>query len=195
MSKAGGRETDRGTGKRAAADLRKRFGMAFATTVTLQVQHQLEEREKGGRKAMAQTHSEYMTSHFNTIQGSIITFLEPMAKKFSYQVVHGYLEIWKASSNLTKLGMNTNEGCEKIIQMLLSLQIEPHEVLHAVNEWTIAHGYHTVKQKKEITLTKEEKGRATLQSLICHLVYTYLAHCITPNFKHQNAREQAEDAE
>ena len=116
-----------------------------------------------------------MRSHFNTIQGSIVSFLEPMAKKFSYQVVHGYLEVWKASSNLTKIGMNTNEGCEKIIQMLLSLQIEPHDVLHAVNEWTIAHGYHTSKQKKEITLTREEKGRATLQSLICHLVYTYLA--------------------
>lgn len=118
-----------------------------------------------------------------------------MAKKFSYQVVHGYLEIWKASSNLTKMGMSTDEGCEKIIQMLLSLQIEPHEVLHAVNEWTIAHGYHTAKQKKEVTLGKDEKGRATLQSLICHLVYTYLAHCITPHFKHQNAREQKEDAE
>ena len=170
--------------------------MAFANTVTLQVQKQIKERESGGRKAKALTLDDYMKSHFNTIQGSIISFLEPMARKFAYQVVHGYLEVWKASSNLTKIGMNTNEGCEKIIQMLLSLQIEPHEVLRAVNEWTMAHGYHTLKQgKKEVTLSRDEKGRATLQSLICHLVYTYLAHCITPNFAHQNAREQKEAAE
>ena len=85
--------------------------------------------------------------------------------------------------------MSTNEGCEKIVQMLLSLQIEPHEVLHAVNEWTCHHSYDTVKQSKELNLGKDEKGSATLQSLICHLVYTYLAHCITCNFKHLNAKE------
>ena len=34
--------------------------------------------------------------------------------------------------------------------------------------------------------------KATLQSLICHLVYTYLAHCITPLFTHATDSEQAE---
>ena len=80
-----------------------------------------------------------------------------MAKSHTFQVVHGYLELWKARSNLTKIGMNTNEGFEKIIQMLLSVQLEPHEVLQAVNEWTVAHEYTTKKRKGEVTLSKEEK--------------------------------------
>jgi hypothetical protein len=116
-----------------------------------------------------------------------------MAKDYTFQVVHGYLELWKARSNLTKIGMNTNEGFEKIIQMLLSVQLEPHEVLQAVNEWTANHDYVAKKKKGgDLILGKEEKQKATLQSLICHLVYTYLAQCINPLFAHATDAEQAE---
>ena len=106
----------------------------------------------GGKKQKALTREDYMKSQFNTIQGSVISFLEPMANKFSYQIIHGYLELWKARSNMTKIGMNTNEGSEKIIQMLLSLQIEPHEVLYAINEWMQGHDYIVKKSEHPVTL-------------------------------------------
>ena len=103
-----------------------------------------------------------MKSHFNTIQGSVISFLEPMASKFCYQIVHGYLELWKARSNMTKVGINTNEGSEKIVQMLLSLQIEPHEVLYSINEWMHGNDYIVRKTEDPVTLDREEKSKATL---------------------------------
>ena len=179
-----------GKSKKTAADLRKKFGMAYATTVTLKVNKLIKEREVGGKKQKALTREDYMKSHFNTIQGSVIGFLEPMASKFSYQIVHGYLELWKARSNMTKIGINTNEGSEKIVQMLLSLQIEPHEVLYSINEWMHGNDYIVRETEAPVTLDREEKSKATLQSLICHMVYTYLALCIAPNFPHQTAKEQ-----
>ena len=48
--------------KKTASDLRKRFGMAFATTVTLKVNKMIKEREVGGKKQKALTREDYMKS-------------------------------------------------------------------------------------------------------------------------------------
>ena len=63
----------------------------------------------------------YMLENFNPVQNSIISFFEPIAKQNPQQVVFGFLEIWKVSGNITQKGLNKNEACEKLIQMLLSM--------------------------------------------------------------------------
>ena len=62
------------------------------------------------------------------------------------------------------------------------MQLAPHVVIAAINEWISASGYQAVKQKREVLLDADRKNDATLQSLICHLVYTYLAYSIANNF-------------
>ena len=71
--------------------------------------------------------------------------------------------------------INANEGSEKIVQMLLSLQVEPHEVLYSINEWMQGNDYVVKESDAPVTLDNHEKGKATLQSLVCHMVYTYLS--------------------
>jgi len=71
----------------------------------------------------------YMQENFNPVQSSIISFFEPIAKSNPQQVVFGFLEIWKVSGNITQQGLNKNEACEKLVQMLLSMQIPPHTVI------------------------------------------------------------------
>jgi hypothetical protein len=53
-------------------------------------------------------------------------------------------------------------GCEKIIQLLISLQVEPHAVIEAVNRWITTNNYIPLKEKKNIDLNVEQKEKATL---------------------------------
>jgi hypothetical protein len=109
------------------------------------------------------------------------------------QIVFGFLQVWKFSNNFTQLGLNKNEGCEKLIQMLLSMQIPPDKVLYATNEWISHHGYLANKVQKEVTFDKDKKQFATLQSLVCHFVYTYLAYCISNNFQYLSPQQIEEE--
>ena len=51
--------------------------------------------------------------------------------------------------------MNVNLGCEKIIQLLISLQVEPHAVIDSVNRWVHNNNYITIKEKKTVELNAE----------------------------------------
>ena len=62
-------------------------------------------------------------------------FLKPIAKKHSYQVVSGMLDIWRDSSNFSSQDMKVNESCDKMIQLLVCLNLEPHVVIDSVNRW------------------------------------------------------------
>lgn len=77
-------------------------------------------------------------------------------------MVFGFLEIWKVSGNITQRGLNKNEACEKLIQMLLSMQIAPQLVLSAINEWITASDYITTKSSKEVTFDHTRKSLSTL---------------------------------
>jgi len=101
------------------------------------------------------------------IQLNIVQLLEPINVKFSYYIIRGFLEIWKSSNSLTRAGINVNIGCEKIIQLLISLQVEPQAVIESVNRWIYNNNYITLKEKKTIDLNAEQKEKATLQSLTC----------------------------
>ena len=94
----------------------------------------------------------------------------------------GFLEIWKVSGNITQRGLNKNEACEKLIQMLLSMQIPPQLVMSAINEWITASDYITTKSSKEMVFDPNRKSMSTLQSLVCHFVYTYLCFNISSYF-------------
>ena len=128
----------------------------------------------------------YLKENFNPIQQSIISFFDPIAISNPQQIVFGFLENWKVSSNFEAHGLNKNESCEKLIQMLLSMQIPPDQVLAAINEWITGKGYLANKVSKELNLDSNNKQQATLQSLVCHLVYTYLAYNISNNFQYLN---------
>ena len=78
----------------------------------------------------------------------MISLLEPVNSKYSFYLIRGFLEIWKSSSTLTGIGVNINQGCEKIIQILVSMQVEPHEVIDAVNKWIASRKYDVVKEKR-----------------------------------------------
>lgn len=97
----------------------------------------------------------------------MISLLEPVNHKYSFYLIKGFLEIWKTSSTLSGIGININQGCEKIIQILVSLQVEPHEVIDAVNKWIIVKKYDVSKEKRTVELSQEQKEKATLQSLLC----------------------------
>jgi hypothetical protein len=90
-------------------------------------------------------------------------------------------------------------GCEKIIQLLISLQVEPHAVIDAVNRWISTYNYIPVKEKRTIEFNAEQKEKATLQSLLCQFVYTYLLQSISNHFKMQTSHvakgdtDQAQD--
>ena len=103
-----------------------------------------------------------MQENFNQVQNSIISFFEPIAKQNPQQVVFGFLEIWKVSGNITQRGLNKNEACEKLIQMLLSMQIPPQLVMSAINEWITASDYITTKSSKEMVFDPNRKSMSTL---------------------------------
>lgn len=137
----------------------------------------------------------YIRSNLNVIQLNIVQLLEPINVKFSYYIIRGFLEIWKSSNSLTRAGINVNIGCEKIIQLLISLQVEPQAVIESVNRWIYNNNYITLKEKKTIDLNAEQKEKATLQSLTCQFVYTYLLQSISNHFKMQNSQLEKLDAE
>jgi hypothetical protein len=67
--------------------------------------------------------------------------------------------------------------------LLLSLAIEPHEVIKSITDYITEKEFTCTKQKKDTTLEISCKMGATGQSLICHFVYNYLLHSISNNFK------------
>lgn len=81
-----------------------------------------------------------------------------------------------------------NKGYEKLIQVLLSLQFEPHEVIEAVNAYIdeeTANKKSWVVQKmiRSQQMNFRAKEFAKIEALVCHFVYTYLLFNISNNFK------------
>jgi len=58
------------------------------------------------------------------------------------------------------------------------MQVDPHEVIDAVNKWISTKKYDVQKEKKTVELGSDLKNKATLQSLICQFVYMYLLHTV-----------------
>jgi len=54
--------------------------------------------------------------------------------------------------------------------------------MSAINEWITASDYITTKTTKEVVFDHVKKNLSTLQSLICHFIYTYLYFCIANYF-------------
>jgi hypothetical protein len=75
---------------------------------------------------VALSHEEYLRSHFNVIQTHIVNFLQPIAHRFTMSVVKAFLQIWGWRHNFDSIGMNVNEGGKKIIELLLSLSLQPY---------------------------------------------------------------------
>jgi hypothetical protein len=42
------------------------------------------------------------------------------------------------------------------------MQVEPHEVIDAVNKWIASKKYDVVKEKRQVELTADQKEKATL---------------------------------
>lgn len=61
------------------------------------------------------TLKEFLTAQFNPIQLTIFGFLQPMTKDYNNEIVCALLQIWLDSSRFDRIGMDVNEGCEKII--------------------------------------------------------------------------------
>ena len=128
------------------------------------------------------SHRLYLRNHFNLIQKHIVDFLQPLTHKYADIVIHKTLNIWGMSDSFDKIGMSVNEGCEKIIQILLAMSISPYRVIESVQEYIKQHEWNCVKQKKELTLEAKEKESATTQSLYCQFVYQYLQQSISNHF-------------
>lgn len=62
-------------------------------------------------------------------------------------------------------------------------QLEPSQVMEAVNRWIEEREIYSVKDKKTLLLNEKNKQQATLQSLVCQFVYLYLLQQISPYFK------------
>lgn len=65
------------------------------------------------------------------------------------------------------------------------MQIPPQTVIAAINEWITASDYITQKTNKEVIFDNMKKSLSTLQSLVCHFVYTYLCYNISNYFPYQ----------
>lgn len=113
------------------------------------------------------SHEEYLQSHFNLVQKHIVDFLQPLTDKYVDHIIQKTLNIWGMSATFNKIGISVNVGCEKIIQILLSLSIPPYRVIESVQEYIRVHEWNCVKQKKDMTLEHKEKDSATTQSLYC----------------------------
>ena len=104
---------------------------------------------------------EYLDAQFNSIQGTIYNFMQPITSQYTKEIVFAFLNIWCNSDDFGKIGMPVNEGCEKIIQLLLSMSIEAHEVIDSVTQYIIEKKFHCTKQKKDTTLDDKAKEGAT----------------------------------
>lgn len=99
------------------------------------------------------------------------------------------MNIWGWSAAFDKIGMSVNEGCEKIIQIFLSLSIPPYRVIEQVQEYIRQHDWNCVKQKKDMSLEIKDKESATTQSLYCQFVYVYLQSSISNHFQQSSYEE------
>ena len=100
--------------------------------------------------------------------------MDRIAKKKEDWIIHNLLECWGDSSELGRIGVDVNDGCEKIIQLLLSLNIPHWKVIESVEQYIQKREWVVSKQKKQTHLDTEAKKSATTQALYCHFVYTYL---------------------
>jgi hypothetical protein len=68
-----------------------------------------------------------------------VNLLKPIVKRAQYRdkVVHAFLKIWGYSAKFREIEMPVNEGCEKIIQILLSIGIPPDEMIESVQQYVI----------------------------------------------------------
>lgn len=66
-------------------------------------------------------------------------------------------------------------------------------MVSAINEWILASDYITTKTTKEVIFDPNRKSMSTLQSLICHFVYTYLNYTITNYFPFQTNSQLNEE--
>lgn len=109
----------------------------------------------------------YLYGNFNSIQMSVVQLLKDFTKKEPIKMVKGLLHIWEANMKLDTKDSRTakkhNQICEKVIQMILSLQVPAHTVIAAVNSFA-----------DEERTYKDQKWKQ--QSRLCHFIYTYLMH-------------------
>ena len=71
-----------------------------------------------------------------------------------------------------------NQVCEKVIQMILSLQVPAHEVMAAVNLMTRKMGMETRKIRGRLAMNQDQSIIGEQQSQVCQFVYSYLLHNI-----------------
>lgn len=128
------------------------------------------------------SHEDYLEAHFNIIQSHIVSFLQPIAHHHTISLVKAFLQIWSYRNKFDAIGMNINEGSKKIIELLLSLSLQPFKVIDAIQSFITGEGHVAVKQRSA-KLNGESKGSATSQALYCHFVYNYLLHCISNHFQ------------
>lgn len=74
---------------------------------------------------------------------------------------------------------NANHNCEKIIQMILSLQIPAHEVMAAANTYIKKDpDLQSRRQKGILVMDGTQKRIGEKESRLCQFVYSYLMHTI-----------------
>jgi hypothetical protein len=61
------------------------------------------------------SHEDYLKAHFNLVQNHIVSFLSPIAERKVDWIIHKLLNIWGDSRSFARIGININEGYEKII--------------------------------------------------------------------------------
>jgi hypothetical protein len=104
----------------------------------------------------------FINKSLNQIQQAVVSLLEPINLKYSYYLTKGFLDIWKNSSNFKQIDLEINLGCEKIIQIIVAMQIEPHEVVNCANKWIEANKFDVQKDRRVVELDSEHKEQATL---------------------------------
>ena len=126
---------------------------------------------------------QYHQSNFNPIQKCIVSMLKDFTEKEPEKVVTGFLKIWEEHMEISTKNQDeihkSNEVCEKVVQLLLCLQVPAHTVINAINV------YIDEEQGESIWGTREDEQQNLFkakinerQSSICQFVYTYLMHNI-----------------
>ena len=81
----------------------------------------------------------YIQQNFNKIQHKIVQLLKDFSIQKPALLIKGFLKVWDANMKLEskdgRLANQQNQVCEKVIQLILSLQVPSHTVIAAVVEY------------------------------------------------------------
>lgn len=102
--------------------------------------------------------------------------MRPLAETSSANFLEGMLAVWMNKKSLGDL--NVNKSLEKMMQILISVRLKPHNVIESINKFIEKRNLMTKKPStsKVVKLLKIDSQR---ESLICQFLYTYLLYNIS----------------